>query len=62
VTCTLSSSHVAFDAIRMENTYMILGHAAGVAVAQALQAGYINVQSIDYTTLSTTLTNEKQVL
>jgi hypothetical protein len=36
VPCALSATHVAFSSIRMEPTWMALGHAAGVAAHLAV--------------------------
>ena len=39
VTCALSSSRVAFNSLRVEPTWMMLGEAAGIAAAIARQEG-----------------------
>jgi hypothetical protein len=41
----ISASHVAFASVRMEPTFMLLGHAAGLAAAQAARRG-IAVQDV----------------
>jgi hypothetical protein len=46
VTCGLSSSRVAFNSLRVEPTWMMLGQAAGTAAALA-QKGKISVQRVD---------------
>lgn len=57
----LSSSHIAYGSIRMEPVFMILGHSAAAAAAQALERG-IAIQDIDYELLRTQLLKEGQVL
>ncbi len=57
----LSASHVAFASIRMEPTLMSLGHAAGLAAAQAARRG-VAVQDIDVVALQDALRDEGQVL
>jgi len=57
----LSASHVAFGSVRMEPTLMLLGHAAGIAAAQAARRG-IAVQDVDVGELQGTLREEGQVL
>lgn len=52
-----SASHVAYSSLRMEPQYMILGHAAGVALAMAAQKG-IAVQSVSVGDLQKTLLAE----
>jgi FAD dependent oxidoreductase len=42
----LSASHVAFASVRMEPTFMLLGHAAGLAAAHAARRG-VAVQDVD---------------
>ncbi|MCX7522847.1 FAD-dependent oxidoreductase [Microbacterium sp. STN6] len=41
----LSASHVAFSSVRMEPQYQMLGHAAGIAAAQAVAAS-VPVQAV----------------
>jgi hypothetical protein len=57
----LSASHVAFGSVRMEPTLMLLGHAAGVAAAQAARRG-IAVQDVDVAELQRALVEQGQVL
>ncbi len=47
---TLSATNVAYSALRMEPTFMILGQSAGVAAALAAETGQ-DVQALDYATL-----------
>jgi hypothetical protein len=57
----LSASHVAYSSVRMEPTWMMLGHAAGVAAAQAARRG-VAVQDVDVGRLQQQLREEGQVL
>ncbi len=57
----LSASHVAFASVRMEPTLMLLGHAAGVAAAQAARRG-VAVQDVDVDELQRDLRDAGQVL
>jgi FAD dependent oxidoreductase len=57
----VSASHVAFSSLRMEPTYMLLGHAAGIAAAQAARDG-VAVQDVDIDELQQSLRDEGQVL
>jgi len=57
----LSASHVAFGSVRMEPTLMLLGHAAGVAAAQAARRG-VAVQDVDVDALQRALLDAGQVL
>lgn len=61
VTGCVSASHVAYSSIRMEPQYMILGHSAGVAAAQALRDGKA-VQDVDVAALQKRLREQKQIL
>ncbi len=56
-----SASHVAYSSMRMEPQYMIIGHAAGVAAAQAIRER-VPVQKIDIKKLQATLHKQKAVL
>jgi hypothetical protein len=57
----LSASHVAFSSLRMEPTWMMLGHAAGAAAAQAARRG-VAVQDVDVPLLQQSLREQGQVL
>ncbi len=57
----LSASHVAFGSVRMEPTLMLLGHAAGIAAAQAARRG-VAVQDVDIGALQSALRDDGQVL
>jgi hypothetical protein len=57
----LSASHVAFGSVRMEPTLMLLGHASGIAAAQAARRG-VAVQDVDVGALQEALRGEGQVL
>ena len=47
---TLSATNVAYSALRMEPTFMILGQSAGIAAALAVETGQ-DVQALNYATL-----------
>lgn len=57
----VSASHVAFGSVRMEPTLMLLGHAAGLAAAQAARRG-VAVQDVDVALLQRSLADQGQVL
>ena len=57
---TFSASHVAYSSLRMEPQYMILGHAAGVAVFLALRDAR-PVQDVPVPELQTMLKREAAV-
>ena len=57
----LSASHVAFASVRMEPTFMLLGHAAGLAAAQCGRRG-VAVQDADLGELQAALRAAGQVL
>jgi len=57
----VSSSHIAFGSIRMEPVFMILGHSAATAAAQAIDAGCA-VQDVDYEGLRRRLLEDDQRL
>ncbi len=57
----LSATHVAYCSLRMEPTYMMLGHAAGTAAHLAL-AGKTTVQQVDVPALRALLRKEGAVL
>ncbi len=57
----LSSSHIAYGAIRMEPVFMILGQSAGLAAILALK-NKVGVQAVRYNELRTELLRYGQVL
>jgi len=56
-----SASHVAYSSMRMEPQYMILGHAAGVAAAYAVQCD-VAVQQVNVARLRVRLREQGQIL
>lgn len=61
VSTCLSASQVAFSSIRMEVQYQMLGHAAGLAAAQAVRTGR-SVHNIDVPRLRAELIGQGQIL
>jgi hypothetical protein len=61
VTACISASSVAYASFRMEPQYMIAGHSAGVAAAQAVRSK-LPVAKIDVSKLQDRLREQKQVL
>jgi hypothetical protein len=57
----LSASHLAFCAVRLEPTWMVLGESAGVAAARAV-AAEVDVQALDVPALQARLRQLGQVL
>lgn len=56
-----SFTHVAYCTLRVEATWMVTGHAAGVAAAMAAKNG-ADVQKVDTSTLQDKLRAQKQVV
>ena len=61
VPVAFSASHVAYSSVRMEPQYMILGQAAGVAAAMAIE-NKTPVQDVDTARLAEQLRNQGAVL
>lgn len=61
VTSCISASQVAYASFRMEPQYMIAGHAAGVAAAEAAADG-VPVHNIELGKLQQRLREQKQIL
>jgi hypothetical protein len=61
VAVCVSASHVAFSSIRMEPQYQMLGHAVGLAAAQAARRG-TDVQAVDVAAVQDALVAAGQVL
>ena len=59
-TC-LSSSYVAYGAVRILPTFMILGQSAGLACSIAVEKG-LAIQDIDYTELKSKMVQHGQIL
>ncbi len=57
----VSASHVAFSSLRMELQYEMLGHAAGVAAAEAVRSGRA-VQRVDMRAVQGKLVEDGQIL
>ncbi|MDZ4287942.1 MAG: FAD-dependent oxidoreductase [Prosthecobacter sp.] len=61
VPVALSATHVAYSSIRVEPSWMAIGHGAGVAAALTAKDNQ-TVQSLDYARLKERLLAQKQVL
>ena len=61
VPVALSCTHVAISSIRVEPTWMILGHSAGIAAALAAKGG-TEVQKLDYADFKVRLLAQHQAL
>jgi arylsulfatase A-like enzyme len=61
VPVALSATHVAYSSIRVEPTWMTLGHSSGIAAALCAKSG-IDVQRLDYAKLRARLVARKQIL
>ena len=61
VTVCMSSSHVAFQALRMEPLYMCMGQVAGIAAAQAIKTK-VNVGDINIAALQKELVAQKGII
>jgi len=57
----LSASHVAYSSVRMEPQYMMMGQAAGVIAALAIN-GKTAVQDVSVETLQQKLRSQKAIL
>jgi hypothetical protein len=57
----VSATHVAFSSVRMEPVFMMLGHAAGVAIDQVVSSN-VAVQDVNLASLRTTLREQKALL
>jgi hypothetical protein len=56
-----SSSHIAYGAIRLEWTFMVLGQSTATAAVMAID-GKVDVQQVDYTELKKALLQQNQIL
>jgi hypothetical protein len=61
VTVCFSASHVTYSTLRMEPVYMIIGQAAGVAAAMAIE-GKVPAHDIETTALTAILRSQKTVM
>jgi hypothetical protein len=58
----VSASHVVFTSLRMEPTWMIIGHAAGTAASLAASECESNVHSVNVSSLQATLVASGQLI
>ena len=57
----VSATHVRYNAVRLEPTWMILGHAAGAAAALCAKDG-ISAHDVDVQSLQKLLRTQKQLI
>ncbi|EEU38676.1 uncharacterized protein NECHADRAFT_104927 [Fusarium vanettenii 77-13-4] len=58
---TMSATHIAYSAIRMEPCYMVMGQSAATAAVLAIEQG-VSIQNVDRAKLTARLNADKQVL
>ncbi|RSL84328.1 hypothetical protein CDV31_016717 [Fusarium ambrosium] len=58
---TMSATHVAYSAIRMEPAYMVMGQSAATAAVLAIEQG-VNIQDVDRAELTARLNADEQIL
>ena len=58
----ISATHVRYNAVRMEPTWMILGHAAGAAAAKYVAEAGIPAHDVDVQALQKLLRAQKQLI
>lgn len=58
---TMSATHIAYSAIRMEPCYMVMGQSAATAAVMAIEQG-VSIQNVDRAKLTARLKADKQVL
>ena len=61
VPVALSATHVAYCSVRVEPTWMVIGHSAGIAAAMIAKSGRA-AQELNYEALKARLLAQKQVL
>ena len=61
VPVALSATHVAYSSVRVEPSWMVIGHSAGIAAALSAKDN-TDVQKLDYAKLKERLLAQKQVL
>ena len=61
VPVAVSASHVAFNGVRLEPTWSVLGHAAGAAASMAAKAG-VGVAAVDVPELQARLVAAGQII
>ncbi|KAL2679235.1 hypothetical protein Neosp_010002 [[Neocosmospora] mangrovei] len=58
---TMSATHIAYSAIRMEPCYMVMGQSAATAAVLAIEQG-VSIQNVDRAKLTARLNADKQIL
>ncbi|HDS84266.1 MAG TPA: FAD-dependent oxidoreductase [Phycisphaerales bacterium] len=58
----VSASHIAYGSVRMEPVFMILAQSSAAAIAQAIDSGGVDLQSVDIKQLQRTLEQRGQRL
>lgn len=61
VPVAISATHVRYNAVRMEPTWMILGHAAGTTAALSIKSN-VAIHDVNVKTLQQSLMQQNQLL